>query len=462
MASITIPPLQYIGVNNDRASNDSMPLAFLTPGGTNSAAKKRISTVNSWCGVSSGANHHPKLEDCAQFEKDNPTAREIRDNSDYAANPHKVYIVPNELDKNYKIFDNVENVARTGFRITKSISRGGSWNGNNKVVRIEDPRGFELEISVDNLVKMMSMTTFIDGVCQEACVWGRQGASNILLPVTSELYKDAVDRTAYRAKTTISLRDVNFGDTVVLKKTENFRGLTGEYMGAYHVYSLMVLEKNKTARGNSYSYQRNKNHDMVKSHKRYIIKVGDKYFGVSGCKIHEITNKVDTPVERPDLSPDNFEDLSQGQIGTPICMTTNKVPVNEIALTARFIKSDDVDLLSTHDSGSATLWAMDSKKSADMMLFTRAYYSHHYSREEDQTEEERLKLFEGEITQINISDNTWYITGVKGEGGKGPFHILKNPLAKAALSIDDYEWYQIAFTVNDEEKVVPVRTLRRW
>lgn len=461
MASITIPEIQYIGVNLRRSLDGSMPLGFLTPGGTNSAAVKRISTVNSWCGVGSGSYHHPKIAECEQFEKDNPTAKMIHDHSDHEPNPHKVYMVPNELDNNYKIHDNVPNEPQFGFRITQAISRGGSWNGNNKVVRIEDPRGFELEISVDNLVKMMTMTTFVDGICQEKCVWGRQGAANVLLPVNSDIYQEAVNVTKYRAKSNISLRDVNFGDTVELKKTESFNGLTGEYMGAYHVYSLQTLYKSKALEGNGYSYRRDKGYTFVKSHKRYVIKINDKYFGVSGCKIHRIIKTVKTPVDRPDLDPADYKDLSQGQVGTAIVLTTNKVPVSEVVMTARFVKSDDVDILATHESGSATLWAMNPKKSSDMMLFTRAYFSH-YNNDNDQSEEERLKLFEGEVTEIDISNNNWQITEVKGEGGKGPFHLLKNPFAKAALSIDDYEWYQIAFTVNDKECKVPVQSLSRW
>lgn len=457
--AVTIPKTQYIGVNIHRSTDGSMPLGFLTPGGTDAAAKKRISTVDSWVGKTSSRHEYIDTVDKAQFEKDNPTAKWIRDNTHNPNHLNSMYEIPKVEDVDYKIYDNVPNEPRFGFRITKSISRGGSWSGSNKVVRIEDPRGFELEISVDNLVKMMSMTTFIEGVCQEECVWGRDGANNVLLPVNSDPYKEAFATTEYRNKEAISLRDVNFGDTVELKKTEHFPGLSGIYLGAYHVYSLQTLYKSKQLE--NYSWNRKKGFDFVKAHKRYVIKNGDKYFGVSSCKIHKIHKTVETPVERSDIDPVNYKDMSQTGTGTPIVLTTNKLSADVIAQTAKFVKSDDVDLLKTHESGSATLWAKDNK-TPDMMLFTRAYYSHHYSHLEDQTETERLKLFEGEVTRINMATNTWEVTAVRGEGGKGPFHILKNPLAKAALSIDDYDWYQIAFTVNDKECRVPVQTLSRW
>lgn len=462
MATVTIPKTQYVGVNLLRSTDGSMPLGFLTPGGTDAAAKKRISTVDNWINKGQPEIDFVDAPDKERFEKDNPDAKWVQD-YDNASPVRSKYHIPRVEGVAYKVYDNVPNEPRFGFRITQAISRGGSWNGNNKVVRIEDPRGFELEISVDNLVKMMSMTTFVDGVCQEKCVWGRQGAANVLLPVNSVPYTEAVSVTAYRAKETISLRDVNFGDTVVLKKTENFQGLAGEYMGAYHVYSLQTLYKSDDVVGTTSYYSRNTNgHIFVKSHKRYIIKNGDKYFGVSGCKIDEITNRVDTPVERPDLCADNYKDLSQGQVGTIICLTTNKIPVKDLIETTKFVPADDLSVLDDRDAGSCSIWAKDSKTD-QMLLFTRAYYSSYHSHGGfDESAEERMKLFEGEITKFDLVNNRWEVTGVRGEGGHGPFHILKNPLAKAALSVEEYEWFQLAFTVNGKLQIVPVVNLSRW
>ena len=464
MSTVTIPNTQFIGVNIHRSSDGSMPLGFLTPGGTNAGAKKRISTVISWVGADSALRHNIKPEDSAQFMLDNPTATMVRDTTDNQQECFRWYHyeIPKVEDEDYKLYDNVPNEARIGFRITKSISRGSSWNGGNKVVRIEDPRGFELEISVDNLVKMMSMCTFVGGVCQEACVWGRMGAANILLPVTSDEYKEAVKVTDYRAKETISLRDVTFGDTVELKKTEQFQGLTGEYMGAYHVYSLQKLYKSKEALAGNYNYNKKNDFTFMKSHKRYVIRIKDKYFGVSGCKIHKIINKVDVPVERPDLTADNYKDLTYGQVGTIVCLTTKKIPVVDVVSTVEFLPTTDLTVINEQDSGSAAIWAKNPKN-GKMMMFNRAYHSVHYNSGKDyESDEERLKLFQGDVTEIDISNNNWYVTEVLGEGGKGPFNILKNPLAKAALSVDNYLWYQLAFTVNGMVRRVPVVNVERW
>ena len=359
--AVTIPKTQYVGINLHRSSDESLPLGFLTPGGTNAGAKKRKSTVDQWCGKDSTRQHHIGVNDWDQFQIDHPDAELISDRSDpekYGSYLSKVYKTANIADVDYRILDEVPNEPRAGFRITRMISRGGSWSGSNKVVRIEDPRGFELEISVDNLVKAMSTTTFTDGVCQEECVWGRDGANNVLLPVNSEPYKEAFDTTTYRAKKAISLRDVNYGDTVELKKTEHFEGLTGIYMGAYHVYSLSALNQSgaltrENNRGRSYSYDP-KEWAFIKSHKRYVIQVVEKdkvtYKGVSGCKIHKIINAVDYPIERPDIDAVAFKDLSYGQVGFPIFLSTKKIPVTEIAQSLDFVPAKDISVTASKDT----------------------------------------------------------------------------------------------------------------
>ena len=147
--AVTIPKTQYVGINLHRSSDESLPLGFLTPGGTNAGAKKRKSTVDQWCGKDRTRQHHIGVNDWDQFQIDHPDAELISDRSDpekYGSYLSKVYKTANIADVDYRILDEVPNEPRAGFRITRMISRGGSWSGSNKVVRIEDPRGFELEI----------------------------------------------------------------------------------------------------------------------------------------------------------------------------------------------------------------------------------------------------------------------------------------------------------------------------
>lgn len=50
----------------------------------------------------------------------------------------------------------IENVAIEGFKITDFATR---YSTSNKLIRILDPRGFELEISVANLLEILDQTT---------------------------------------------------------------------------------------------------------------------------------------------------------------------------------------------------------------------------------------------------------------------------------------------------------------
>ena len=105
--SITIPESFYLGM---LWGENSIPLGFLTPDGTDSAAQKRKQTVDDW----------------------------VRRNQGYRSkNRVDTTVVKNEL--------------LSGFKLTKSQRR---WSTSNVVWRVIDPRGFEIEISSENLMKL--------------------------------------------------------------------------------------------------------------------------------------------------------------------------------------------------------------------------------------------------------------------------------------------------------------------
>lgn len=164
-----IPSSLYCGFS-DRSA-DRLPLGFLTPDGTDKAAMKRKATVDGW-----------------------------RDTS----------IEPMTFT----------NEPQTGFRLVDSIKRHG-WNGGNVVVRVEDPRGFELEISVANLLSVMESTTVINGEIQSSCLWAREGGKNILIPTDSEWYKGVL-ASIEAAKTAKKAKKVKpqIGDVVKLRNGE--------------------------------------------------------------------------------------------------------------------------------------------------------------------------------------------------------------------------------------------------
>lgn len=123
-----------------------------------------------------------------------------------------------------------------GFEILHTVNRHRT---SNKVWRIQDPRGFELEISSWNLSQMLGNVTIINGVIQNECVWCRNSnGDNWLIPTDCDAYTEAKEYTEVR-NTRISLRDVNRGDIVTLHDGRSIKYLGGFYypVDCMHSYS---------------------------------------------------------------------------------------------------------------------------------------------------------------------------------------------------------------------------------
>jgi hypothetical protein len=173
---ILIPTKHYVGMV--RRTYNEIPLGFITPWGEDAASKKRMDTVDSW------VNNQRGRSDVITIE-------------------------PQTID----------NVPLSGFRLTKNIRNSG-YGGYDKW-RIEDPRGFELEITSGNIAQILSVGMVDKGEIIDQCVWAREGANNVLLSVATDEYKQAVENTIVAGKTA-SWKDVKLGDTVILQN--NIRG----------------------------------------------------------------------------------------------------------------------------------------------------------------------------------------------------------------------------------------------
>lgn len=176
----------YVGLK-DQGTN-SVPLAFLTPFDTTAAFKKRKETVDNWAG--GGYYNQSKVKHPAI---------------------------------------NVKNEALSGYKISESIKRTGSWNGGNVVWRIEDPRGFEWEIPSENMAQILIQVGIkVGGIIDAKCIIGRHGATNILIPEGSDLWKQMEDDATKLVKKAAlkTITDFYPGDRV---RTKDGRVMT--YLG---------------------------------------------------------------------------------------------------------------------------------------------------------------------------------------------------------------------------------------
>lgn len=182
--AIKIPPQHYVGFQK-RGENE-IPLGFMTPDGTDQAATKRKATVDNWAG------------------------------GGYYGRQNKA--IPAQ---------SFENKPMLGFKMGKDVKHGYGWGQGNVKWRIEDPRGFELEISSPNFAQIISLCILEQGEIQEKCVWGRLGNENILIPVNSEVYK-AAEANTERLNKKASLKDLKPGYRIIQQN-----GDEGIYIGGF-------------------------------------------------------------------------------------------------------------------------------------------------------------------------------------------------------------------------------------
>lgn len=123
----------------------------------------------------------------------------------------------------------VENVPTEGFVLNKKAGGYSSgWNHRQSYIRVYDPRGFEFEITPENLLFILQEANSIKGKGLEGeFVYSWSGKDLVLIPATCEEYKNSKDYSSLQNKK-ISARDLVQGVTYLTKNQENLI-----YIGRY-------------------------------------------------------------------------------------------------------------------------------------------------------------------------------------------------------------------------------------
>lgn len=135
--------------------------------------------------------------------------------------------------------DDFDNVPTSGFVLNKKV--GGystGWNHRMTYTRVYDPRGFEFEITVENLLYILENCNSIKGKGLEGeFVYGWDGKDLILIPVGSPDYVKYKEKTdlKYNAEH-IKGKELKLGLTY-----ETLNGDKYIYLGKYNYY---IEEKN--------------------------------------------------------------------------------------------------------------------------------------------------------------------------------------------------------------------------
>jgi len=234
---LTIPEKHYLGM---RYQEGSVPLGFVTPWKglktdptkPDGQTRGRMNTVDGW----TNGNYYNK-----------------GDNINLATHV-------------------IDNVPLSGFKTAQSFKRGGSWGAASAIWRIEDPRGFELEISNGNMIEIMLCTTVVEGEIHAPCVWGRCGSENVLIPIDSDEYKEAKINTEL-VKETVLMKDVSFGNKIVLTN-----GKIGTYLGSYYTLQLESNYDSSNRRAKTLGWSKSKKHILeLDNYSGYVAEADKEY-----------------------------------------------------------------------------------------------------------------------------------------------------------------------------------------
>lgn len=130
--------------------------------------------------------------------------------------------------------DDHTNEPMSGFVLNKGVGGGKQsygWNARNEYIRVYDPRGFEFEISVANLLFILQECTSTKGKGLEGdFIYAWDGKELVLLPTSSQEYIDCTSFTKLQDMK-ITAKDMKVGREYLNKKGE-----TLIYMGRglYH------------------------------------------------------------------------------------------------------------------------------------------------------------------------------------------------------------------------------------
>lgn len=130
--------------------------------------------------------------------------------------------------------DEFENVPTEGFVLNKKAGDYSTgWDHRHAYCRVYDPRGFEFEITIENLLYILENANCIKGKGLEGeFIYGWDGKDLVLMPVESPDYKQiAAYNKIVHNNESIKTKDLIFGATYLTK--ENIEWI---YMGRFETY----------------------------------------------------------------------------------------------------------------------------------------------------------------------------------------------------------------------------------
>lgn len=142
-----------------------------------------------------------------------------------------------------------ENEATSGFIFSRNISRSGFYRGSKiEKVRVYDPRGFDIEINISNLMHIIEHCNIENCEIKGDLIYGWDGMEMNLIPTNSEVYRNSVDASEKLTKR-FATKDLEVGMVYDVKSGSSLDFKQFVYLGRFAV--------NDYISGNS-GYRKNK------------------------------------------------------------------------------------------------------------------------------------------------------------------------------------------------------------
>lgn len=185
-----------------------------------------------------------------------------------------------------------DNVPTAGFVLNKKVGDYSSgWDHRHAYCRVYDPRNFEFEISIENLLYILENANSIKGKGLEGeFIYGWDGKDLILMPVESPDYIQISEyNEIVHNKQSIKARDLIVGATYLSK--DNTQMI---YIGRFNHY-----DYSGSTEGNMYWFAYERTTQMYDHAKREYVDTGKvwdftAYRNLSGNKIIKCINEVCT------------------------------------------------------------------------------------------------------------------------------------------------------------------------
>jgi len=186
-----------------------------------------------------------------------------------------------------------KNIPIEGFVLNKKAGGYSSgWNHRATYCRVYDPRGFEFEITIDNLLYILENTTCDVGKgIIGKMVYGWDGKNLVLIPENASEFNEMKQFTELQSKS-VKKVDLKEGFTYITKSNEKWL-----YLGRFHEYS----EKYNSGNRITIKVLKHYFYNLEESKSSWRNSFNDKVVRQSGLtNIAELSS---------DVIPDNFNEL---------------------------------------------------------------------------------------------------------------------------------------------------------